>query len=324
MTPAAATAESHANKAQPHPSGEISTNIADDQLPSTRISLNSNNLGRSSREDLVARFASDTQDEPDGPLIKKFEFPGRVQSFPRRENCLPVTVKTTFKGEEREDEYDIPSKLSLNDSYKFIEGTAKAYFARHKDLLSNCELSLSSGFCDLSCGGRCCDPPFEPLQPEHQRLENTDHWADITSIIQNVEPNHKNLKITITRNLDLTTIPTTMADLKPKFTPTPERWLCTQLKKATKELPYKRSVSYIPYDTLQELTTKDIIRRVVKDASDIHLQEDFVARVCRTAPTLFALFIRQKIRLKLLEEALDNGTKDSSFPISQGARLASR
>lgn len=241
----------------------------------------------------------------------------RVESWPYENRHIRVKVITTLEGIKKCDEYDIQVDESAQDNYKQIECTSKSIFEEAVSCPEGKEVSLWSGFYEFSCSDACeqcrlCrKPEFFP-----EKLERWEDWADIRTLVKNLLEAHMDLKITVRRNLDFTNIPVTQHDPRP-LTVTAKDWLYTKLHDAKRSLTDNQSVTYIPNDSIQKLTSKEIVFAVVQSANEIpkERREEF-QRKAYDAHILFAIYVRHDLSLRLLQEALENGISNNSLPLS--------
>jgi hypothetical protein len=248
--------------------------------------------------------------------------PQRMESWPFENRSIRVRILTTFEGTQTTTENDVAVDQSAQENYKQIESTSKGIFEGYNTLPNGKEVSLCSGYCKLSCSDNCkaCglgQAGDRDRRPEYQseRLEQWEDWADIRTLIKNLLHTHKQLNVSITRNLDITGIPVTPHDPRP-FTETVKDWLYAQLSEARMELPYNHTQGYISNESIQKFSSRDNVTAVVQTANEIQegKRENF-RRKAYNSPILFVIFIRHDLPLNLLEDALDNGVSDRSLPL---------
>jgi hypothetical protein len=288
-------------------------------------------LSQPHHKESITASISTTEEQNKPKISSASPSPQRAESWPSEYTSIRVEIVTTLEGNKKRSEHDIQVDQSAQDNYQHIETTAKSVFEEHVTCPAGKEVSLFSGLCQLSCSDTCepckaCDRDTSGgryQKPEYQleRLEQWEDWADIRTLIKNLLHTHKDLKVTIMRNLDMTSIPVTPHDPR-SLDSTPRDWLFTKLYDARQRLPNNLNLTYISNESIQKLTSREIVFAVIQNANEIpkERRDDFQRRAYN-APILFAIFVRHRLSLSLLEEALNNGISDRSLPLSYGDPL---
>ncbi|KAL2074322.1 hypothetical protein VTL71DRAFT_8100 [Oculimacula yallundae] len=263
------------------------------------------------------------------PTSRSTEKPIQPLGLARRVNTLSspkfgegvgVRIISCFQGKKHKTRLSLPrTQDSTEKTYKYIEGTTKQIWGRYcKDRDSDKELCLSEGYCIIACGGRQRKGGCKTIFPYRLPLQGPDDWSEIETIVQNYEQGHdrhKDIRIVITRKLDLCTKTVGMADLPPKDKNVRD-WMRMGIYKANLRSASEKSQKYIPRDELHKYTTEDIIRSVVTTAEDVvcdpspDARDELAKKIYRRAPILFAMFIYARVRLSLFETMLARGIDD--------------
>ncbi|KAH7303262.1 kinase-like domain-containing protein [Rhexocercosporidium sp. MPI-PUGE-AT-0058] len=230
-------------------------------------------------------------------------------------------IVSCFQDEKYKERLNLPrTQDSTEKTYKYIEGTTKRIWEGYcTDRDSDKELYLAEGYCIIACGGRPGEGGCKTILPQRLPLESVEDWSEIETVVQNYEQSddkHKNIRIAITRKLDLCKKTVGMADLPPKEKNI-RTWMWKAIHKAKVRSASEKSQEYIPKDELHKFTTEAIIRRVVEDALDVacdpspDARDELAKKIYQRAPILFAIFIYARVPLSLLETMLDKDIDDN-------------